>query len=240
MKSPRFALGLRHLLLYTAALGICLTLYRIVAELVPEYPPEVALLGHGYSYALMAMQAVGVAALLLWLSGLEARSGKFPAQPGHWLLIADGLAGLIGAGAQILTLELLAPQGKQTAQFYAMFAFQIAAAPCYVAVLTSAMRAYPISKPWQAVLCLALGGQIFAGLWSLPLFFTSYFYWNDLMPWHVAPHIGTLEAIVLVIAIAIDRRAQQSRDWLHWLAIVVWFLAWAKSWVWYVVQLQYW
>jgi hypothetical protein len=238
--SPRFALGLRHLLLFIAGVSIGLALNRLIREMTVELPPVFDTVNMLYGYALAVTHGVGVAALLAWITRLEARTGQFPTEPGHWILIADGLANVVGLAAFVVAMKLMLPQGKGYAQYYALFIHQVAVTPCSVAIFAWALSSSVLPKRWQAWFCLVATGQLILGLWSAPLFFINRpFDYIRLLPTQVSPCVATLNAIVLVVVVLLDRRAGEQRDWLHWTAITISLLEWAIYLAWYVVML-YW
>lgn len=191
-----------HLLLWTTATALVLAIDRKTSEPsngeLGKFPLIMAL---GYSPLIGA----GLAAWMLMFWRVWSDGPRFPSQPGHWLLLLTGIAGVV----QQLVRVMLATSAAGTASIQAWLAIRLLGIVAAIVVYVLAIR--ESSGIWRSVFWLGL----IANVASLLLTCAGFFHGESLMAW--------LLTAVILIATVVDFRAGTRRDYLHWLGIFVRF-----------------
>jgi hypothetical protein len=210
-------LTIAHLLLWTLGSAIILAMYRVLAT-DEEQTNGQTLVPSVYAIAFSVLMGAQLGSVFLFASRLIRGAGGFPTQPGHWLLLIEGVSVLLAGSGQIAvrlgsrTLDLWAfsqiPNCVVTAVLYAVA----------IRVQSGAGTA------WKAALILlsvqhAAAALVFGAFLMSALSRPSY-------PWGWGSEMYRLQtgcfppiiALVLVMSAMTDMQARQ-RDLLHWAGV---------------------
>jgi len=210
--APR--LGIIHFLAWMAVSGALLKLSTAMYDSQRMSPlPHVGVYrAVGASYALVQATAmVGLGVLLLALA--RGSRGRF--QPGHWLLLIEGVF-ICGWVLQVAVWLLLIPLDQPERVSSLILGIGLVVNLVSAAVCWRAASRLMEGRRWPRYF-RALA--IFAALRALlltpgVLMSPSSQYWVNLA---YAPLWTPVEAAALITVVVLDVRCRARRDWLHWL-----------------------
>src|SRR6476620_8292961 len=114
---PRNRLTIAHLMLWTLGTAISLAFYRALSSdgQFPSDRYKTASLVFGLVYSLPAGARIGG----LFFLGLKRARGErdFPSQPGHWLLVVEGLSTILAFGGQAIVTLIFGSQRMDIAEW---------------------------------------------------------------------------------------------------------------------------
>src|SRR5262245_47816764 len=92
---PRRRLTIAHLMLWTLGCAVALGFYREItlAQQRPDGRFQIVMQVFGLLYCIPAGARIGTVFLFAWMTWRGDRS--FPTQPGHWLLLTEGVSALL-------------------------------------------------------------------------------------------------------------------------------------------------
>lgn len=214
-----------HLLAWTVGSAIMLAALRhfdATAGLEPQPWRTAGLLFYGLVYG------AALAGLLLPFSRYFWGGAAYPRQPGHWLLLTNGVIALVFCGvraadllplSQAVQLTLQALATAPPAAFYLWGAVASRDRARWIILLTMLGSLHVV----QSLVLIWLAGSLAARPTGLDVILI------DLMG--ILQTHGTLAAgLLLVLAALLDVTRRETRDWLHWvgsgveLATIVWIL----------------
>jgi len=220
--TPRRRLTIAHLMLWTLGCAIALGFYRgrILAEQRPDDRFAAAQQVFALIYCLPAGARIGGVLLFAWMMCRGDKS--FPTQPGHWLLLCEGISVLLqwlGRTAIILIA------GFEERPIYLFWASQlpncIATAVAYGIALSCSSNE---SRLWKATFTFLLLEHILAAVTSVGLAFyfaTGPGAWRGIWSLYDLQYrcCPLLLAVALPIVALADPKRRQT-DFLHWTGII--------------------
>jgi hypothetical protein len=205
-------LTIAHLMLWTLGSAIILGCFRALTDPAAELPEEVNRVLPFYQLGMSLALGAQVGGVLLFGWRRIAGRGGFPQQPGHWLLLVEGLSAIFVVAAYGL-YQLLNWQDETS--LYVYFALQIPNLLVCTIGYGLALGHTPADPPWRFAfgLCALLyGGLCLVHLLAIGLWQFTADVRLSFGAWDV------LGIVVLVVNFA-DRRTYSHRDFLHWVGI---------------------
>jgi len=153
-KPPRNRLTIAHLMLWTLGTAIALALYRAytpLGEASADNRTQAIWQSLAFGYCLPAGARIG--GLLLFGVHYLRRNQAFPSQPGHWLLVIEGLSAVLSwAGRAVAIFAQNGQQGGLDGWAAAQIVNCLVTTIAYGAVAIRDSRVE--SMPWNGVLWL--------------------------------------------------------------------------------------
>jgi len=218
---PRIRLSILHLMLWTLGSAVILACFRALSSRQEDLPDETAwvlpLYHLGYSLTLGAQ----VGSVPLFAMRRVSGQGGFPAQPGHWLLLVEGVSALLmfaGYGLFVLGGGQLDPS-----RIYLYFALQIPNLTACTVGYGLACAATAKGSPWR--LALGVCGLVH-GVQCLLFAVSAVTAYSDQngLPWYgiwELPQscLGITLGIAILTASMADWRSNAQRDIFAWAGI---------------------
>ena len=207
-------------MLWTLGSAIILGCFRALTDPAAEVPEEVSGILPFYQLGTSLVLGAQVGGVLLFAWRRVTRRGGFPVQPGHWLLLVEGISAIFVVAAYGL-VELINQQDDTALVVY--FALQIPNLLACTVGYGLALASTPAGSPWRFALglcALLYGGLCLVHVLSLFLWqFTTdaslaFGFWE--MPQNC---FGPALAVVILVVNFADRRTYGERDFLHWTGI---------------------
>ena len=226
LPSPaRQRLSIAHLLLWMAGTAIALAFFRTF--FAGDQPAGVQ--APLRFFALLQAPIVGAALGSLPLAVWQALHGKrgFPHQPGHWLLVLQGISFLAGIIVTLITQPAEPPIGYSQLSLTAATREFWRLVPTLAVTLLVLTQVRELRWRWMfGLMAIGYGTCVFFGSRALGATIDLY-------------HLGTAflwlfqtsSAIVLVGCVIIDRNIGIERDFLHSAGVVVRLAAIASGWL---------
>jgi hypothetical protein len=217
---PRIRLSILHLMLWTVGSAIILACFRMLSRPPDEQPSEVARLQPFYHLAYSLTLGAQVGSVLLFAVRRLNRQGGFPAQPGHWLLLVEGVSAtlmLAGYGLFLLCFD------AEPDNIYLFFALQIPNVSACAIGYGLAFTRTATASPWRlalATIAMVYGIQICLyaiSAWTLSSP-QSGGTWYGI--WEVPQNcLGVTLGLTVLVGSLADWRNHAERDILHWAGI---------------------
>lgn len=219
-------LGIIHLMLWMLGSALVLASRRAINQMPAENPETSEALPIVFMsiHSILAGTAIGSLSLF-W--SYHRRQLAYPCQPGHWLLVIEAIANLVGmAGyfAVFLVRDDSEDFRPHTVLFHAVMGANLAyhllrAGPLlFAGVLQSRFKMW-----FAALMVMALANLSQWAYWFLA--------WIPLQQTSVSTLIGLMQIILwsppvltiiaLLVAVVVDLVARTRRDWAHWLGVGV-------------------
>ncbi len=245
-------LGISHLLIWTAVVAVNMKLFMASGiprgDIAPQLPQALSILLHVNIFVFSATHAAAIVGIFILLRA-KIRDRPARLQPGHWFVLAGGVAFLV-----ILSCSLLLSAFRFVAKDDSPFEQSIPSWFTAVSIVPTLLQigiyfwatwASKGSKRWQvpfALLATASLLHIFTfGIRSLQMLSNP----SDLLPglffvmdaMLVVTRVVSVAAIVVLsAAVVLDLIHRERRDWLHWVGIAIIFMTTlvqpAIAWVW--------
>lgn len=217
---PRIRLSILHLMLWTVGSALILASFRALSSPIAELPKEMAQLQPFYHLAYSLTLGAQVGSVLLFAVRRLNRQGGFPEQPGHWLLLVEGISAMLmfaGYGVFLLGFD------ADAANVYLFYALQIPNVLACSIGYGLAFTRTTTGTPWRLSLgtiaviyciqvCLyvasamTLSWQVSGGSW--------YRIWE--LPQNC---LGLTLAVAVLAGSLADWRNHAQRDLLHWAGV---------------------
>lgn len=219
-KPPRIRLSIFHLMLWTVGSALVLACFRVLSNRSDELPKEIAQLQPFYHVAYSLTLRAQVGSVLLFAVRRVNRQVGFPSQPGHWLLLVEGIsATLMLAGYGLFAFWFNAASSDLRMYFALQIPNLVACTSGYAIAAANSPKATPwrlslgsVAILYGIQLCLftlsawtsawSKGGGSWHGIWELP-----------------QNCLGVTLGIVVLMASLADLRNHGTRDYLHWTGI---------------------
>ena len=218
-RPPGIRLSIAHLMLWTLGSAIILACFRAMSSRQEELPDAVVRLQPIYHLAYSVTLGAQLGSVLLFaVRRMRGQSG-FPGQPGHWLLLIEGVSAILILGGYWWYQLQEGPDGHP---MYSYFAWQL---PNLLACTVGYFLAFARTErgsPWRyglGIIALIHGLQFFLFVLSAWVFFLmNGRTWYD--AWELPPNgVGLALAITVLVASLADRKRHAQRDTLHWAVI---------------------
>jgi hypothetical protein len=232
LRVPQF--GILHLLIWTALAAVLLKYNQAVHTLDtglrdPFMNSRVMTIQWVVTVILTASTMVGLGALIR--ARRSGRTGRF--QPGHWLVVVSLVNGILA-----LAVEPLYCVRSYSAGTAGLFSGALVAERAIIAILyTCAAVRLRDAWRWRA---LFLAYAVVTWLWTVAdtTFFLATIlpatnpsvYWGRCLSGLGITLAGRIAILsCLVVATLGDLLGRTSRDWVHWLGVVVAWLGWCMN-----------
>jgi hypothetical protein len=202
-------LSIAHLLVWTALSAVLLGVDRATSQL-PHVEPSS--FGRLISFIYAPLFGAGVSALLLTAWRLATDGPRFPAQPGHWLLVISGVQSLLHLGTFLIQAVVQAGFGWELL-LAGRFVEELTCGTLFVLAIRESHRL------WRITFVAGLIGYCLGLLLTVGACF-KLFHPENL---HVEFVIHWIVLTVCAFAVADDWATHNSRDYLHWTGLVVRF-----------------
>lgn len=235
---PKF--GIAHLFLLTAAAALLTYPTRGImqSDFGPDERFRYFMIGHQFVIALL--MAVPVASLGGW--ALSYRRGeRFPAAPGHWLLIMEGVGSLMLSlfgwfWMMILDDDFTIRDGLETLIFVAYAGVTVVMGSLLLVVAFSCIR----ESRWRvAFILLAIAAMANAAQYIFIYFMlqsTTGMMMSGQWIVGVLSSLAQFTAFGSIVVMAImDLRDPERRDWIHWTGIVCYLLMHIVNFAWNMI-----
>jgi hypothetical protein len=217
--SPPIRLSIGHLMLWTLGSAVILGCFRAFDSGREYLPERVALVQPFYHLGYSLTLGAQVGSVLLFV--LMRFSGKrgFPSQPGHWLLLIEGISAILMLGGYGVFLLI---DNREFPGLYVYFSLQIPNLAVCTALYVLAFVKTAKQSPWRyaiAIAALIHAIQLVLCVITILSEFVerSSSRWPGLGIWELP---RSLTAVVLGLAILVasllDWRNHVQRDVLHW------------------------
>jgi hypothetical protein len=217
---PGIRLSIAHLMLWTLGSAIILACFRAMSSRQEELPDAVLRLQPFYHLGYSLTLGAQFGSVLLFAARRIRGLGGFPAQPGHWLLLVEGVSAILILGGYGLYLLQEGPEGHSMFSYFVWQLPNLAACTFgYILAFTRTER----GSPWRYGLGIAgliHGLQLFLvalSAWTFFLIVNGSSWYSD---WELPPNgVGLALAITVLLASLADWKRHAERDILHWAGI---------------------
>lgn len=218
---PRIRLSILHLMLWTLGSALILACFRALGSPSEELPKEIAELQPFYHLAYSLTLGAQVGSVLLFAVRRLNRQFGFPAQPGHWLLLVEGISAMLmlaGYGLFLLCFD------AESANVYLFFALQIPNVMASAIGYGLAFTRTALDSPWRpslgtiaVIYCLQMClYAVSACMLSWPMNGGT---WHRI--WELPQNcLGLALGVAVLGGSFADWRNHAERDFLHWAGIV--------------------
>ena len=200
-------------------------------------PSDFGIIQRLYAFALAPFSGAAVASLLLFAWDRFTGEKSFPTQPGHWLLLVQGV-GFVASIAVMLLIRIPndTKEYREVTWFISLRQiFQLT--PIMLVALCSLV--FIRQKRWRWMFSLMTAGYVLAaGFYAGRLFFghAELYQVGTSFLWI----LQTMSIFALIVAVIGDRHDRLPRDFLHTTGIIVRLavvlLGWALPWFIYFLQ----
>jgi len=208
--APPERLSISHLLVWTATSAVLLGYQRAMAS----FSGDQTVVSNLITLCYAPLFGAGLGACLLSVWRLANGGPRFPAQPGHWLLIVGGVAGLISLTFQALVVLALSQVTSYPA-FLGIRLVEFVAAGILFGLATASSRGmWRIPFVLGVIEAIAVSALLALSLASFAGFYYDYFYRLELI-------LNVLVTLAVIVVAALDWRRDAQRDYLHWTGVAV-------------------
>jgi hypothetical protein len=217
LRPPR--LGIIHLLAWTAATAVMLKFY--VAAQDNTDTVDLSAIGDAAHQTIQFVNSARVGATLvgatvLVLGRVRGETGRF--QPGHWFILIETVADMLGLTFWAISLALRQPGTEWYEESFYKWYLGLwgAIAVCIAVAYFFVARRVRHDRPWRtpavvmAIVDLIVGNLCWLAL--LTWMAASAMYW---------PIWPLIVGVTFFVALLIDVGRGAGRDWVHWLGVAI-------------------
>jgi hypothetical protein len=221
---PRRRLSIAHLMLWTLGCAVALGFYRefSLAQQRPENPSSMAFQVFGLLYCIPAGARIGSVLLFGWMCCRGDKS--FPTQPGHWLLLNEGISHLLSWLGRCAVILVAGVESRSLALVWAsLIPSCVFTSVAYGVALSKSSNE---SRLWKAAFLILLLEHAVAALTVSALSISSLaepsrITWSS--AWSLFNFQYNCFPLILlllspIVALADSRRRQT--DFLHWTGVI--------------------
>lgn len=220
---PRRRLTIAHLMLWTLGCAISLGLYRTVwlTEQRPDDRMATALQYFGLLYCFPAGARIGSVLLCGWMACRGDKS--FPVQPGHWLLLNEGISNLLSWLGRSAVILLAGLESRSSVLLWAaMIPNCVVTAVLYGVALSSSSNE---SRLWRAAFSFLLLEHAVAaltvGLMAIyALADPVQLRWSVWSLFNLQYSCCPMILLVLIPIVALTDPKRSQTDFLHWTGVI--------------------
>jgi len=235
-------LGISHLLIWTAVVAVYLKLFVAVEAFHGEtatqlqLPQAVSILLHMSMFVYSVTHAAAIVGVFILLRA-KIRGCPGRLQPGHWFVLAGGVASLAILSSHLLLLAFMAKDDSSSVQSIVSWTTSVFGVQMILqmGIYLCATWASKGSKRWQVPFALLATASLLHAfmifgirkllmplLWWIYVSLGSF---NVVDAVFVVRRVFSVAAIViLLVAVVLDLINRERRDWLHWVGIAVIFM----------------
>jgi len=207
---PPERLSIAHLLVWTATSAVLLGYQRAMSS----FGDGQTVASNVITLCYAPLFGAGLGACILCFWRLTQGGPRFPAQPGHWLLIIGGFAGLISLTFQALTVLALSAVTSYPV-FLGIRLIDFITEGILYGVAAGKMRGV-----WRIPFVLGLI-QSLAMMVLVTLSLLNYERLLYLQFYRAESVLNVVVTLAVIVAVGLDWRRQAQRDYLHWTGIAV-------------------